>query len=90
MQADESTNKQFTTRTLAQKNRDVIKGVVPHTQRLTTEAKSSRLKVKSMTRNSLLADGAIEKDAYTPLTVLNRAKLANHLEELAFTVIDSL
>ena len=51
--------------------------------------KSNQL--KKATRNSVLSRGGnVERDAYTPLTVLDRAKLANHLEELAFTLVESL
>jgi len=75
--------KQWTAKKIEKKNRELTKVISQNLHRSPT-------KIKTIVRNSVLSDAVIDKDAFTPLTQLDRTKLANHLEELAFTVIDSL
>ena len=68
---------------ILQKNRESLRQLSHHSKELT----SSWRKLKTLTRNSVLRDAMIEKEAYIPLTQIDRSKLANHISELISTIL---
>ena len=83
--------KKMSKKKLAQKNRELQGGSKSHQGKRPYETNaplSQTRKIKANTRNSILQERSVDKCSFTPLTQLDRIKLANHLEELALTVIE--
>lgn len=83
--------KRISKKRLSQKNREAQGGSKSHQSKRPYETNaplSQTRKIKANTRNSILQERAVDKCSFTPLTQLDRIKLANHLEELALTVIE--